>query len=139
MGASLQPFRNVSGAEPLWQAEGPEPAFRLGLEIPADGGWLSLVWECSLTDPVERPILIFERSGEDGALFETDALLAGSAFGRQKAVIFVPAGTRNVLFSPVPAAAKFGFRLHVARWISPLQAFGLVGVLPPELGPSGRS
>lgn len=119
----LQPSSNVAGQGPLWEALSDNPEFRLDLAVPARGGWLSLAWDSALTDPVSRPILIFEREDEAGKPFESDALLAGACFGHQNATVFVPPGTRTIRLSPCLGAGPFGYRLTEARWISPFAAF----------------
>lgn len=118
----LQPFRGIAGQGPLWQALDRAPEFRLALAIPPGGGWLSLQWDVSLSDAVERPILIYDRQDESGQTYESDALLAGSAFGRQEATVFVPAGTISIRFSPCDRPGPFGFRLREACWISAMEA-----------------
>lgn len=119
----LQPSRHVTGQEPHWQALDHAPEFRLDLPVPPNGGWLSLRWHSALTDPVSRPILIFDRRDEQSASFESDALLAGASFGAQQATVFVPAGTTGIRFSPCEAPGRFGLHMVEARWISAFEAF----------------
>lgn len=120
MASLLHPLAPLTGQEPFWQAEGTDPWFQLDLDCPAAGGWLALAWETSLADPVDRPMLAF--LGSDGDIF-ADAILAGTAFGRQATVVPVPAGTRAIRFSPGRRAGSYGFRMIEARWISAAAAF----------------
>ncbi len=97
--------------------------YRLEAPIPPAGGWLSFAWEASLVEPVSRPLLVFAGVDQAGEEFECDALLAGTAFGRQSAIVPVPPGTHEILLSPGSGASPFHIRLTEARWLSGLVAF----------------
>lgn len=90
--------------------------------MPAWGGWLRLSWHVSLADPVMRPVLLFLGDEVEQQNLAGDMLLAGAPFGQQHAVVWVPAGTREIRLSPADRPGPFGFRLAGARWISAAEA-----------------
>lgn len=128
MASLLIPLESISGQEPDWVAHDSSPWFRLDLDCPEAGGWLALTWDVSLSDPVDRPLLAFLRHETDSDVSGNeiechDALLAGTAFGRQSSVVPVPAGTREIRLSPGNRPGSYCFRLAEARWLSTPAAF----------------
>lgn len=73
------------------------------------GRWVDIAYESSWFDPCCRPVLRFEGQGDAVQL-----PLPAAPFGRGRAVVHVPQGTRTASIRPVHDGGPFGFRL--TRW-----------------------
>jgi GT2 family glycosyltransferase len=82
--------------------------------VPQDA-WLELAYRSSLFDPLTRPLLRFETSGD-----AVDARLPAPALGRASWIGYAPPDTVRVLLSPGHAEPDAGFELETCRRLSAL-------------------
>lgn len=107
----LIPYRGVDGDGPVYRATERPCWFTLKTDVPVSGGWVRIVYDTSLLETPERPVVRFE-----GHHDSTDHVLPAATFGRQSWIGFVPEGTTAVRVSPRSQIGWFGFRVaHVEQ------------------------